>query len=114
MAAIQDDITIGQLTKRIRIEKQIKSDDSHGTNNAKAYQIRAVVWASIEPLSEREALQAASVTSALRSAITIWYRGDISITDRILLGSRTFQIESYQDPTGQQVQLRLVCVERQS
>lgn len=113
MAIANDDIVIGQLTKRIRIEKQVKTPDGHGGNTI-SWALRAVVWASIEPISYREALQAAAVTSALQSAITIWYRSDLAITDRIVLGSRIFQITSYQDPSGQQVQLRMVCTEAQA
>lgn len=113
MPALADDLVVGQLSKRIRIEKQVKTVDAHG-GNVITWALRAVVWASVEPLSYREALLATAVTSTLQSAITIWYRGDISITDRILLGLRTFQIQSYQDPTGSQVALRMVCIEAQS
>ena len=78
------------------------------------WSLRAVACASIEPLNYAERLQAAAITSTLQSAITLLYRTDLSITDRILHAGRTFQIQSYQDPSGQQFVLRLICAEVQA
>lgn len=54
---------------------------------------------------------AAQVTAVLSTGITIWFRDDISVKQRIVIGSRTLQIESFQDPTGMRDELRLLCSE---
>lgn len=110
---LADDLVIGQLTKRVRIEKKVNTPDGAGGFTV-TWAVRDVVWAAVEPISSREAIQAGAQSGTLLSAITIWYRADVTITDRLILGARTFQIQSYQDPTGNQVALRLLCIEVQA
>jgi SPP1 family predicted phage head-tail adaptor len=72
------------------------------------------VWALIEPLSEREALQAAQKTAVLSTAVTIVYRADISVKNRVRIGARVLQVESYQDLDGKKDELRMLCSEAQA
>lgn len=104
---------IGLRNQRVRIEQPTLTSDGQG-GNTKAWGVRAVVWALLEPLTSREALQAAQTTAVLSTALTIVFRSDISVKDRIRVGDRTLQIESYQDPDGRQDELRLLCSEVQS
>lgn len=104
---------IGQLNQRVRIEKQVLTPDGHGGNTV-TYALRCVVAALVEPLTSREALQAAQTTAVLSTGVTIWYRNDISSKDRIRIGSRVLEVESYQDPDGSRDELRLMCSEVQS
>ncbi len=104
---------IGRLNQKIRIERPVHVADGQGGHTT-TWSVRAVVWALVEPLTGREALQAAQVTAVLSTAVTIWFRDDISVTDRILLRDRTIQIESYQDPDGRRDELRLLCSEVQA
>lgn len=108
-----DDLEIGDLTKRIRVDRQLTTADGQG-GQAVTWALRAVIWASIAPISQSEAIRAGAVTSVLLSAITIWYRTDLDVTDRIILGARTFRILSIQDPSGNQVALRLIVAEVQA
>lgn len=108
-----DDLEIGELTKRIRIDRQTATSDGQGGQTI-AWSTRDTCWASIAPISQSEAIRAGAVTSVLLSAITIWYRTDLDVTDRIVLGARLFRILSIQDPTGNQVALRIIVAEVQA
>ena len=103
----------GEFRTRIRIEQQALTTDTHGARSV-AWALRCVVSAVVEPLSYREAVQAAAVQTGLNTAVTIRYRSDIAITDRILIGSRTLQIQSIQDEDARQADLRLLCTEGQA
>lgn len=110
--AADDSLFIGNLTQRIRIERLVRSADGQG-GSALSYTLRAVVWAQMTPLSAREQIMASQMTAALTEVVRIWYRSDIAVTDRIVIGSRTLQITSVQDPTGTKDELRLLCMEVQ-
>lgn len=106
-------VTIGQLRQRVTIQKLTRTPDGKG-GFTEAYGVRAVVNAAVEPLTFKELTKGAGQSSDLQSGVTIRYRSDIAITDRILWGSRALQIQSYQDPTGARRFLRLVCWEKQA
>lgn len=103
---------LGRLNQRVRIEQAVTTTDGHG-GQATTWAVRAVVWALVEPLTSREGIAAQQVTAVLSTAVTIWFRDDISVKDRICLRDRTLQVESYQDPTGRRDELRLLCSEVQ-
>jgi hypothetical protein len=113
MARLMDDLEIGELSKRVRIEKQTFASNGAG-GQTQTWSLRDVVWASITPLSYRETVQTSALQTTLDTAITIYYRTDIAITDRVQHMGRTFQVCSYQDPTGGQIVLRLLCQEVQA
>ncbi len=104
---------IGQRNTRIRIESEVLSGDGQG-GHTKTWAVLAVVWALVEPLTSREALQAQQTTAVLSTAVTIVFRSDISVKQRIRIGPRVLQIESYQDPDGRKDELRLLCSEVQA
>lgn len=103
---------IGRLNQRVRIEQSVQVPDGQG-GHLQSWSLRAVVWALVEPLTARELLLAQQLTAVLNTAVTIWWRADIHVTDRILLGTRTLMISSYQDPTGEHDELRILCAEVQ-
>lgn len=103
----------GQMSERVRIESSVLVPDGQG-GHVQGWALRAVVWALVEPLSSTEALQAKALTATLNVALTLHYRADLSITDRILIGARVLHIASYHDPTGRHAELRVLCSEVQS
>lgn len=103
---------IGEKRNRIRLEQQVPVPDGQGGHTV-TYALRAVVSAHLRPLSGKEALLAAQVTAVLSSVAEIWYRTDLSVKDRIRLGSRILQIESLYDPTDMRDELYLICSEVQ-
>ena len=105
--------TIGEKRTQIRIEKPVQTADGQG-GHATTYALRAVVAAHERPLTGREALLAAQVTAVLSSVWEIWWRDDVSVKDRIRVGTRTIEIESIVDPTNRRDELHLVCSEVQA
>jgi len=105
--------TIGQKRTRVRIEKAVEVSDGQG-GKTKTYALRCVVAAHERPLTGTEALRAAQVTAVLSSVWEIWWRSDLSVKDRIRVGARVVEIESFYDPTDTRDELFLVCSEVQA
>ncbi len=102
----------GAKTQQVRIEQSVLVPDGEG-GHTQGWALRAVVWALVEPLTSREALQAKQLTAVLNTALTIGFRDDVHVTDRILIRSRVLHISSYQDETGRRIELRILCSEVQ-
>lgn len=105
-------MSIGDKQKRIRIEQQTATSDGHGGSTI-TWSPRCVVWAHERPLSGTEALRAAQVTAVLSSVLIIWFRTDVRATDRVMIGARTLQVESYYDADDTRKELTLICSEVQ-
>ncbi len=105
--------SIGRLTERLALQRATLTNDTEG-GKAKTFSTYATVWGALEPLNGRESLLAEQVTAVLAQAVTIWFRTDVSVTDRIQVRGRTLQIESFQDLTGFRDELRLMCSEVQA
>ncbi len=106
-------MSVGNKVNRIRIESQVATPDGHGGSTL-VWSPRCVVWAHERPLSGTEALRAAQVTAVLSSVLIIWFRTDVRATDRVIIGSRTLQIESYYDADDTRKELTLLCSEIQA
>jgi len=105
--------TVGEKRQRIRIEKQVPVADGQG-GHSMTWALRVALWAHERQLSGAEALQAAQVTAVLSSVWEIWFRTDLSVKDRIVVGTRVIQIEAIRDPTDTRVELHLLCSEVQA
>lgn len=103
---------IGEKTRRIRIERRVEGGDGSG-GLAITWALRAVVDARERALSGRESQQFAQLSAVLMSVWEVWYRTDIAVTDRFLLGSRTVEIHGTYDPDGRRRELFLLCGEVQ-
>lgn len=104
---------IGQLNTRVTIQQPTFVADSHGGRSV-TWHALVTVWAKVAPITGREALLAQQMTAVLSTTVTIWFRDDITATQRVVVGTRTLQIESYQDPTGRGSELLLLCSEVQA
>jgi len=104
---------IGRLNQRVQLQSATSVSDGQGGQTL-TWAKYATVWALIEPLSGREAINAAQLTADLSTGVTIWYRAGVSAKDRIVTGARTLEIDSVQDPTGLKDELRLLCHEAQA
>jgi len=113
MAALNPLTPTGHRTQAVRIEKPTLVADGQGGHTITGWILRAVVWALVEPLSSRETQQAKVLAGVLNVALTIPYRSDLTLTDRILVGARVLHVTSYQDPTGRKIELRVLCSETQ-
>lgn len=105
--------TAGEKRTRLRLEKQVPVADGQGGHTV-TYAVRAVVWAHERPLNGAEALRAAQVSAVLSSVWEIWFRTDVSVKDRLRVGARIVEVESFLDPTQERKELHLVCSEVQA
>jgi SPP1 family predicted phage head-tail adaptor len=103
----------GRLRHRVELQRVSVALDSHG-DSVETWATLAEVWASIEPLSGREFLQASSTTSDVTVRIIVRGRSDIALTpkDRVLYGTRAFDIRHVVDWGGRGVEWHLMCTER--
>ena len=102
----------GAKTQQVRIEQSVLLADGQG-GNSQGWALRAVVWAAEEPLTSRDALQAKQLTAVLSCALTINFRDDVRVTDRVLIRSRVLRVAAHYDETGRRIELRILCSEVQ-
>ena len=103
----------GKLRHQVKLQRVTVAADSHG-DQTKTWVDLATVRASIEPLSGREFLQASQVMSDITVRIRIRGRSDITLTpkDRVLYGTRTFDIRHVIDWGDRGTDWQLLCTER--
>ena len=103
----------GKLRNQVELQRVAVTADAFG-DQVKTWATLATVWASIEPLSGREFLQASQVMSDITVRIKIRGRSDIALTpkDRVLFGARTFDIRHVIDWGGNGIETQLLCTER--
>ncbi len=104
---------IGHLRQRITLQAMTAGSDGQGGGTKTFSTLVANLPAAVVPVSGQEAVQAGAQTSELRTKVTIRYRTDARVTQRIVWGSRTLEIGSIQDPDGRRHSLELFCSEVQ-
>lgn len=102
---------IGDLRQRVTIQTMTQGSDSSGGTTRTPSTLVSNLPASVLPLAGQEAVAAAQQRSELRTRVTIRYRDDVSVKDRIVFGTRTLEIGSIADPDGRRWQLDLICAE---
>lgn len=75
------------------------------------YTTYASVWSALRTLSGRERLSAQQVNATLTHEITIRYRDDVQADDRIVWGSRIFDIKDVRNVDEADVEIRMLAVE---
>lgn len=91
----------GRLRHRVTLQRGTVTANSHG-DQVRAYTDLRTVWADVEALGGREFLAAEHVQAEVTSRITMRAQPDIVLTpaDRIVWGSRTFDIRHFIDLQG--------------
>ncbi len=105
---------IGELRQRITIQSLTPGSDGQGGTTRTPGTLVANLPASVLPVSGDEAIQSGQLTATLRTRVTIRWRSDLSVTQRITWGSRTLEIGAIQDPDGRRAKLELLCSEVQA
>lgn len=103
-------LNAGDLSHIVEIQQPTRTSDGQGGQSV-SWATLDTVYGSVEALSYREAIQAAQVTDSLQTAVTIYYRSDVSVKHRLVIEGRTLAIQSVQDPDGLREMLRLICAE---
>jgi len=81
----------GRLRHRVELHAATTTRDGYGQPK-ETFAKYADVWASIESLSGREFVQAEQVNGEITHKVIIRHQSDLVRTDRIIYGTRIFEI----------------------
>jgi SPP1 family predicted phage head-tail adaptor len=105
----------GRLKKRVTLETFSETPDSFGDARVGTYTELARVWGSVTPLRGRELAQFQQVHAEISHRVTIRYSDKVSVItpkDRVVLGSRNFDIMSVLNIRSANRELELICKEK--
>jgi SPP1 family predicted phage head-tail adaptor len=101
---------IGRLNKKVELQSYTEAKDSVG-GTIRTWSTYATVWAAIKPFRGRERLLAQQVQAIDQSRIIIRYDSRVSADDRVLFGTRIYEITAVIDADESNVWLELMCKE---
>lgn len=103
-------ISAGNLRHLVKIQQISQSQSSDGSIVNFWFDIYSGVYASIDPISAREFLVAATTEHQLNARITIRYKSDITAKMRVVHGNKVYHIEGVQPDIDSGIEyLTLVC-----
>ena len=100
----------GSLRHRIELQHATATRNAYG-EPIEAFATYATVWAAVEPLSMRERVQAEQMKAQRTHKITIRYLSGVVVTDRVVFGSRTFEVVSFLNHEERNYMMILECKE---
>ncbi len=101
---------IGPLRHRIALQAGTGTQGEYG-NIPLTFSTYATVWASVQPLSGRERLNAQQIHAETTHRIRLRYLSTVTTKDRISFDSRTFEIVSLINWDELNWMLELLCKE---
>ncbi len=104
---------IGKLRHRLKIQAAAPTEDPYGGRSdpwAKPVTV-ATVWGRIESLRGRERMHAMQLEDRVTHRVRIRYRDDVTAQQRLVIGSRVFNIRAVIDRDGRRRWLELLCEE---
>jgi SPP1 family predicted phage head-tail adaptor len=101
----------GELRKVVQLVQRNSAQDA--TGQATGYTSYATVHAKIEEANANEVFKAQQYTSEVSHLVTIRYTRAITpkSMDRVLYGTRTFDIKSIVNPEERNIEWHLLCLE---
>ena len=104
----------GQLRQRVTIQKDTPTQDVYGQPVA-SWGTHLTRWASVEPLTGREAFTAAQMQSTVTTRIRVRWSSGHGITPkmRVSWDGRLFEIDSVVEVGSGREELHLMCTEVQ-
>ena len=103
----------GKLKKRVLLQKRTATTDRRG-NASLAWGDVANAWSQISPMSGDESQRAGRTEATVTHVIHMRYRKDLTVLtqkDRVVFGSRIFNIEVVRNIEEANDELVLDCVE---
>lgn len=98
------------LRHRITLQTLTTQNDGYG-GDAETWNDYKTVWASVEPLSGRELIQAQQTQTQYSHRIRTRFFSDFTEEMRIQYKSRTFEIESIINVNERNRELEIMCTE---
>ena len=102
----------GNLRHRVAIQSVTDTASAFG-DVSQSWSTVATVWASVTPLTAREALEADQVKTKISHKVTMRYRSDVSTKNRLSYDSRTLNITSVLNVDEKNKTLVVLCVENE-
>jgi len=102
----------GALRNRIQIQAATASTGDYG-EEIKTWATLISAWAEISPLMGREYVESAQVQAAISHRIRLRYRSDVDLypTQRVVAGSKIYDIVSVQEVETRHREWVLMCLE---
>jgi len=106
----------GKYRHRMTLRKRAHTVDAHG-EDVRTYTTVSKVWGSLEAVTARERFESQQVQASVTHRISIRfaeiYLSEMGPADRILVGTRTFEVVSLLDREGREREIEIMCEERQ-
>lgn len=103
-------ISAGNLRHIVKIQHVVQVQSSDGSINSVWQDLFNRVYASIDPVSVKEFLVAATTESQVTARITIRYKSQITEKMRVVHGNKVYQIEGVQSDIDSGIEyLTLAC-----
>ncbi|MES1155113.1 MAG: phage head closure protein [Pseudorhodoplanes sp.] len=81
----------GSLNRRLTLEAPVESADGAG-GVTRTYQAVATLWASVEPVSAREAVAAGALGASVTHRIRVRFSADITLRHRLRDGGTIYRL----------------------
>ena len=101
---------IGRLNRRIDILKYEVTRDEYGGEQREWVKVKSL-WASIQPVSGTEVFRSQQVDAQNVTTITIRYRKDVTVLNRIKYLDKTYEIIGNPDVNSDHKMMTLNCKE---
>lgn len=101
---------LGTLSRRATLRAQTLTPDGGGGFTA-AWDVVAVVWARLEPMSGEDRVRAGGLESRVRHKIVVRRSNAYAAGQRVEIGARLFAVRALLDDGPQNPFLTLLCEE---
>jgi len=104
-------IGIGKLRHLVTLQRQTGATDSTGAET-QTWSNLATVWAAIQPFTGRELFQNNQLTALGDTRILLRYYPGLRPKDRVLFGTRIFEIRDVSNRDERNIEMELIAQER--
>jgi len=104
-----------EYNRRVSLQSYTESKSVSG-QVTKSWTTYATIWAKIRTMSGTEKVRNDQPVGLLSMEVTIRYSSDVSgvsVKDRILYGSDTFDIKNVRNVDEQRIEIRMLCTQVQ-
>jgi len=100
------------LRHRVKLQEVVCSADTKGAGSTETWLEIAKVWASITPISALERVESNARQETITHEITMRYKSQLTSADRIVYGSRIFNIKQILNPDYRNEMLTMLVEEK--
>jgi len=101
---------LSSLDQRAQLQADTLQPDGGG-GYTEAWQTFATVWVNLAPLAPAERFGPDRLEARIRHRIALRRRGDLAIGQRLVIGTRSFQIHGIEDGGPRRSLVTLFCEE---